>query len=41
MVDQIFSGVIVVLSGDVVNPIFFITLMIFVKVLPRYLCDGL
>ena len=27
--------------GDVVNPIFFITLMVFVKTLPRDLCDGL
>ena len=35
------SGVIVVLSGDVVNPIFCTTLMIFVEVLPMDFCDGL
>ena len=34
MFTTIFYDVIVVLSGDVVNTIFFITLMIFVKVLP-------
>ena len=34
-------GVIVVLSDDVVNSIFHITLMIFVKYLPRVLWDGL
>ena len=36
-----FSGVIVVMSSDVVNPTFRITLMIFFKTLPRDLCDGL
>ena len=41
MVSQSFSGVIIVLSSDVVNSIFCISLMIFVKVLPRDLCDGL
>ena len=41
MVDWIFSGVIVVLFVDVINPIFCITLMIFVKVLPMDFCDGL
>ena len=35
------SGVIAVLAGDVVNPIFYMTLMIFVKNLPRDLCDVL
>ena len=35
-----FSGLIVALYGDIVNPIFHITLMIFVKVLPRDSCDG-
>ena len=40
MVYPRFSGVIVVLSGDVVNPICCITMVIFVKGLPRYLCDG-
>ena len=34
-------GVIVVLSGDVVTSIFCITLIIFVKYLPRDLCDVL
>ena len=41
MVARIFSSVIVVLSGHVVNPIFCITLMIFVKGLPRDYCYGL
>ena len=41
MVDPIFSGVIVVLSVDVTNPIFGITLMNFVKVLPRDFFHGL
>ena len=41
MVDPRFFGVILVLYGDVVNPIFRITLMIFLKGLPRYLWDGL
>ena len=41
MVIPIFSGEIVVLSGDEVNSIFCFTLMIFVKGLPGYLCDGL
>ena len=36
-----FYGVIVVISGDVVNSIFYITMMIFVKDLSRDLCDGL
>ena len=36
-----FYGVIVVLSGDVVNSLFCITLIIFVKDLPRNSCDGL
>ena len=35
MVDPIFYGVIVVISGDVVNSIFCITLMIFVKDSPN------
>ena len=35
------SGVIVVLSGDTVNPIFCINLIILVKGLPRYSCYGL
>ena len=35
MVAPSFYGVIVVLSGDVVNSIFRITLIIFVKALPR------
>ena len=39
MVASIFYGAIVVLSGDVVNSIFRIILMIFVKGLPRDLCD--
>ena len=30
-----------IMSGDVMNPILRITVMIFVKVLPRYFCDGL
>ena len=41
MVAPRFSGVLVVLYGDVVNPIFNITMIIFVKVLPRYSCDRL
>ena len=41
MVAPIFYCVIVVLYGDVLNSIFRITLMIFVKYLPRVLCDGL
>ena len=41
MVAPSFSGLIVVLSGDAVNPIFCITLMIFVKKLPMDLRDGL
>ena len=35
MVAPSFNGVIVVISGDVVNSMFCITLIIFVKVLPR------
>ena len=38
---QNISGIIAVLSGDVVNPLFFITLMIFVNGLPRDFCDGI
>ena len=34
-----FSGIIEVMYGDVVNTIFCITMMIFVKVLPRYPYD--
>ena len=41
MVAPILSGVIVVLSGDEVNPIFCITLIIFFKGLRRYSCNGL
>ena len=41
IVAPIFSGVLVVLYSDLVNPIFRITLMIFFEVLPRDLCDGL
>ena len=36
-----FYGVVVVLSGDVVNSIFRITLVVFFKVLPRYQCGVL
>ena len=36
-----FSGVLVVLSGDVVNKIFCIDLVTFVKGFPRDSCDGL
>ena len=36
-----FSGLILVLSGDVLNPIFCITMIIFVKNLQMDLCDGL
>ena len=39
MVAPTFYDVIIVLSGDVVNPIFHITLMIFVKGLPRDFSD--
>ena len=39
MVAPMFSGFIVVLSGYVVNQIFCITLIKFVKGLPRYSCD--
>ena len=38
MVAPIFSSVILLLSGDVVDPIFFITLMIFFKGLTRDSC---
>ena len=41
MVTPIFYGVLVVISGDVVNSIFCINLIIFVKYLPRDSCDGL
>ena len=41
MVAQSFSGVLIVMYGDVVNPISSINLMIFVKVLPRDSWDGL
>ena len=36
-----FYNIFVVLYGDVLNPIFRITLMIFVKGLPKDSCDGL
>ena len=41
MVTQSSDGVIVVLSGGVVNSLFLITLIIFVKYLLRDLCHGL
>ena len=41
MVAPSLSGVVVLLSSDIVNPIFSITLMIFGKGLPRYSCYGL
>ena len=41
MVAPIFSGVLVVMSGDAVNPIFPINMIIFVKVLPMDSYDGL
>ena len=41
MVAPIFSGAIVVLSSDVVNLIFCITLMILFIGVPRGSCDGL
>ena len=41
MVAPRFSSVTVVMSGDVVKNKFFIALMIFGKVLPMDLCDGL
>ena len=41
MVAPNFYGVIVVLYGDVLNSIFPITLIIFVKYLLRNSCDGL
>ena len=41
MVDPSFYGVIVVIYGDVVNSIFYITLVILVKVFPRDLRDVL
>ena len=41
MVSPNFYVVIVVMSGDVVNPIFCITLVIFVEVLPKDSCYGL
>ena len=41
MVAPIFYDVIVVVSGDVVNSIFSITLIIFFKDLPKDLCDVL
>ena len=34
--DHEFSGVILVMYGDVVNPIFCIALLLFVKILPKY-----
>ena len=40
MVAPSFNGVNVVLSGDVVNSIFRTNLIIFVKDLPKYSCDG-
>ena len=39
MVSPSFYGVIVLLYGDIMNPILCITLMIFFKSLPRDLCD--
>ena len=41
MVAPIFYGVIIFLSIDVVNPIFPITMVIFVKILTRDSCDVL
>ena len=41
MVAPSFYGVVVVLSGDVVNSIFCINLIIFVQGFPRDLFDGL
>ena len=41
MVSLILSGVIIVVYVDLVNPNFCIALMVFVKVLPMYLCDVL
>ena len=41
MVVPKFYGVIVMIYGDVVNSIFCITLIVFVKYLPRDFCDGL
>ena len=41
MIALIFSGVIVVLYGYLVNSIFCVTLIIFVKILQRDLCDEL
>ena len=41
MVSPGFSGVVVVLSGDVVNTIFSITPMIFVQGLPTDMCGEL
>ena len=41
MISLIFSVVLVVLYGDVVSPIFFITLMTFFEYLPSDSCDVL
>ena len=41
MVSKIFSGVIVVLYGDTVNPIFHINMMIFGENLQKDPCYGL
>ena len=41
MVAPSFSGVIVVIYGNVVYPIFYFTIMVFVKVLSRDSCDVL
>ena len=41
MVSTIFSGVIVVLFGGIVNPIFHINLMVFEKGLQKDPCYGL
>ena len=41
MVAAILSGLIVVMFDDVVYPTFWITLMVFVKVLQRDSCYGL
>ena len=41
MVAPRFSGVLIVLSADEANPMFCITMIIFVGGLPRDFCDGL
>ena len=37
----IFSGIVLVIPGDVANPIFSTTIMIFIKGLTMYLCYGI